>query len=520
MNNGIREIKVIKPTLGENAERKIRMAAYCRVSTDSEDQINSFMAQMKYYSDYIRSHSNMTFVDIYADEGITGTCIHKREEFKRMLRDCKNRKIDRVIVKSVQRFARNSLECIESVRTLTDCGVSVYFENDNIDTKSMNSEMILYIKSAFAQSESTSASKRMSTSIRMKMENGTFVAHSVPYGYRLADQQLVICHEEAETVKKIFEWYLSGMGVNTIVSKLHETQETVKWTTYHVRYILSNEKYMGDELMQKTYTPEILPLRKKRNRGERAKYYSEDTHEAIVTKDMFTSVQQKLIEKSEKYHHPKKSDQPFWGGKIRCRECGGIYKRINRKDGTAWRCIKKGSPGVFCKSRIYAEGSVFRAFVRMYNTFRQNEKLLLDETITQLQTLKNKTTREISQISEIDSEIALLGDQNAMYSKLFTKGIIDEISYMEKTDSIKRRIGELRIQRSKWLSDDEDERCIEELRKLKRILNEFPISILDADNSLIELIVTQIYAEVNGNLTFCLIGGLQFSVEAESWQIG
>ena len=204
MNNGVREIKVIKPTLGANAERKLRMAAYCRVSTDSADQINSFMAQMRYYSDYIRSHDNMTFVDIYADEGITGTCINKRDEFKRMLKDCQNRKIDRILVKSVQRFARNSLECIESVRVFAECGVSVYFENDNIDTKNMNSEMILYIKSAFAQGESLSASKRMSTSFRMKMENGTFVTTTAPYGYRLVGKQLVICPEEAKVVKKIF----------------------------------------------------------------------------------------------------------------------------------------------------------------------------------------------------------------------------------------------------------------------------------------------------------------------------
>ena len=291
MNNGVREIKVIKPTLGANAERKIRVAAYCRVSTDSADQINSFMAQMRYYSDYIRSHDNMTFVDIYADEGITGTCINKRDEFKRMLKDCKNRKIDRVLVKSVQRFARNSLECIESVRVLAECGVSVYFESDNIDTKNMNSEMILYIKSAFAQGESLSASKRMSTSFRMKMEDGSFVTTSAPYGYRLVGKQLIVCQEEAEIVKQIFAWYLAGRGMNTIAATLNETESSQKWAVCHIRYILSNEKYIGDMLMQKTYTPEILPLRNRRNRGERAKYYAEGTHEAIITKEIFEAAQ-------------------------------------------------------------------------------------------------------------------------------------------------------------------------------------------------------------------------------------
>lgn len=165
-----KEVKIIKPIVANANNNLIRMAAYCRVSTDSADQVNSFMAQMAYYSEYIDSHDNMTLVDIYADEGITGTSINKREDFKRLIKDCQNRKIDRVIVKSVQRFARNSLECIETVRLLSECGVSVYFETDNIDTKSMNNEMFLYIKSAFAQGESLSASKRVSTSIRMRMK--------------------------------------------------------------------------------------------------------------------------------------------------------------------------------------------------------------------------------------------------------------------------------------------------------------------------------------------------------------
>ena len=301
MNNGTREVKVIKPTLGANAERKLRVAAYCRVSTDSSDQINSFIAQMRYYSDYIRNHESMVFVDIYADEGITGTCINKRDEFKRMLKDCQNRKIDRVLVKSVQRFARNSLECIESVRVLAECGVSVYFESDNIDTKNMNSEMILYIKSAFAQGESISASKRMSTSFRMKMEDGTFVATSAPYGYRLIDKQLIVCPEEAEIVKKIFAWYLAGVGMNAIAATLNRDMEKPFWAVCHIRYILSNEKYIGDTMMQKTYTPPMLPLRNRPNRGERPKYYAEDTHEAIILKEDFEAAQMLRRRREEKY---------------------------------------------------------------------------------------------------------------------------------------------------------------------------------------------------------------------------
>lgn len=513
MNNGIREIKVIKPTLGVNEERKIRMAAYCRVSTDSADQINSFIAQMRYYSEYIRSNENMTFVDIYADEGITGTCINKREEFKRMMKDCKNRKIDRVIVKSVQRFARNSLECIESVRELAECDVSVYFENDNIDTKNMNSEMILYIKSAFAQCESLSASKRISTSLRMKMENGTFVAPSTPYGYRLVDKQLVICTEEAEIIKQIFSWYLEGVGMNSIASKLNQKLEKPLWNESHIRYIITNERYIGDMMMQKSYTPDILPLCHKLNRGERAKYYAENTHEPIVSKEDFYAAQKLLSIREDKYLKKTNGEKLFLSGKIRCRKCEWIYKKITRKSGDYFGCSKKIKLGNLCTSKNYSEVMVFNAFVEMYNRLKTNEKVLLDETITQLQNLKIRIAMANTQVAEIDSEIASLSEQNAIYSTLHSKGVIDDISFFEKFDSIKKQMEALRVRRTKLISEEEDERCIEELRHLKRVLNKAPKSISEMDTELFESIVSLIYAEQNGKLTFCLLGGLNFTVE-------
>lgn len=269
-----KQVQVIKQTKYLDEQDVIRVAAYCRVSTDHKDQINSFLAQMQYYNDYIRENESMRLVDLYADEGITGTDMRKRDEFKRMLKDAKNGKIDRILVKSVFRFARNSLECIEAIRMLKDNGVSVYFENDNIDTEKMNSEMMLYIKSAFAQSESLSHSKRMVTSVRMKMEQGTFYCGSVPYGYRLNGKELEIVPEEAEKIRTIFKLYLSGVGMNAIVKYMqqNETGDMI-WGLGRITYILANERYMGDYMMRKTYTPNILPLRNRPNRGEEDRYY-------------------------------------------------------------------------------------------------------------------------------------------------------------------------------------------------------------------------------------------------------
>lgn len=337
MDTRSKEVIVIKPTKAQSKEDRLRVAAYCRVSTDSSDQLNSFFAQMKYYTDYIRSHDNMVLVDIYADEGITGTSIQKREEFKRLIRDCKNKRIDRLLVKSVTRFARNSLECIETVRQLKSCGVSVFFENDNIDTDKMDSEMILYIKSAFAQGEAMSASKRMTTSVRMKMESGTYVTPTAPFGYRLVEGKLVVEPMEAEIVRNIFKMYLDGFGVVNISLYLRENYPEYHWNKEGIRYILTNEKYIGDSLWQKYYTPTILPLATKRNKGEVAKYYCEGTHEPIIDKETFEKVRLFMMEKREKYYLADSiTAEKSFNWDIKCRCCGWKFRARKRNFDVTW----------------------------------------------------------------------------------------------------------------------------------------------------------------------------------------
>ena len=249
-----KQVKVIKPTAQNNGQRDLRVAAYCRVSTDSEDQSNSFLAQVKYYTDFISNSANMVLVDIYADEGITGTCVNKRDEFLRMIKDCKIGKIDKIFVKSVSRFARNSLECIENIRILKECNVTVVFENDGIDTESMNSEMILYIKSAFAQSEALAGSKRVTTATRMRMQSGEFNTFPAPYGYKIENNKLVPVLELQPIIEKIFRDYLSGKGQGKIAEELNAIEDTGRvWNKTAIKYILYNEKYVGDSLLQKTY---------------------------------------------------------------------------------------------------------------------------------------------------------------------------------------------------------------------------------------------------------------------------
>ena len=510
MDTRSKEVIVIKPTKAQSKEDRLRVAAYCRVSTDSSDQLNSFFAQMKYYTDYIRSHDNMVLVDIYADEGITGTSIQKREEFKRLIRDCKNKRIDRVLVKSVTRFARNSLECIETVRQLKSCGVSVFFENDNIDTDKMNSEMILYIKSAFAQGEAMSASKRMTTSVRMKMESGTYVTPTAPFGYRLVDGVLVVEPTEAEIVKHIFKMYLDGFGKVNIVSHLKETHPEYEWNVEGVHYILTNEKYIGDSLWQKYYTPHELPLKTRRNHGEVPKYYCKDTHEAIIDKTTFEKVRVFMQTKREKFFSAESAiKQNVFDWNIKCRCCGWKFRSKKQKCDVTWICSRKGTQKEVCKTRTYTNRELERAFVSVYNTFRQNERLLLGETISMLQTLKAKVNAGNDEIGEIDRKIAELTAKNSMYTNLYSSGVIDELVYFEKVDQIKDSITELRSRRLRLINEDENEACIEKLRKLKRILEESPESITAFDKGLFQKIVEKVYAEVDGALTFELLGGLE-----------
>lgn len=510
--NGLREVKVIAPSKAERLAEKVRVGAYCRVSSDSDDQLNSFFAQVKYYNDYIRYNPKMYLVDIYADEGISGMLIQKREEFKRMLKDAQAGKLDRILVKSVTRFARNSLECIESVRKLKSYGVSVYFENDNIDTEHMNSEMILYIKSAFAQGEALSAAKRMVTSVRMRMENGTYNLASAPYGYRLGKDGLILEPKEAENVKKIYELYLQGISIRKICEIMEPKDTLYRWTPGNIRYILMNERYIGDCLIQKKFTPTIIPLRQKPNRGELPKYYYSNTHEAIISKEDFNAAQELREEREKKHYKETKGKIYFFTGKVKCRTCGWAFKRIEKATAPVWVCSKKGRAVEACHTPQHSDEDFRQAFIRMFNRLKQNENTIVHETILQLQTLKSKINNTNSKIDEIDTELVSLAEKNRIYNELYVKQMIDEITYLEQTDIIKSKTTELRGQRFQLLNEDDEERSIEGLRHLQRILKNQEY-LMEMNEEVFTQIVKVIYVEPNGDLTFQLKCGLELRMK-------
>ena len=248
---------IVIPAHDEIVARKLRVAAYARVSSSSEDQLNSYRVQNQYYSELISGNPDWEMVDIYADEGITGTSVEKREDFQRMMQDCRKGKIDRILVKSISRFARNTKDCLAAVRELKELGVSVQFEEQGIDTSKVSSEMVTAIMASLAQKGSESISSNVRWGVQKRMLDGTFISSSVPYGYEMFHGQLRILPSEAQFVKWIFQAYLSGLNAQSIAEQMNQAyallgiENTRKWNNTTILYILSNERYIGDSLWQK-----------------------------------------------------------------------------------------------------------------------------------------------------------------------------------------------------------------------------------------------------------------------------
>ena len=267
---------------------------------------------------------------MYADQGITGTSATKRPEFQRLMSDCRKGKIDRVLTKSISRFGRNTTECLEAVRELKSLGISVYFEKENVDTAEVSTEMMLAIYSQFAQEESMSISRNCRMGVHKRMMDGTYKTASTPFGYDYIDGELQINPEKAKIVKQIFTWYVSGIGMNEIAARLNMLKvRDETWRHGTIRCILTNEKYIGDTLLQKHFSTDTLPFRSVRNCGEKEQYYVSGTHKPIIEKTVFDSARKMLAER-DKPSGFEKEQSPF-SRRIVCGNCGSTFKRKKKK---------------------------------------------------------------------------------------------------------------------------------------------------------------------------------------------
>lgn len=296
----------------------LRVCAYVRVSTDSPDQLDSFQAQKKHYQSLIQANPSWTFVGIYSDEGISGTKTDRRFGLKEMMADARSGKIDLILAKSLSRFARNTVDTLTLIRELTKLGVFVRFEKENIDTSSLESELILSIVASLAEDESRSTSQNIKWSIEKKFKNGTYLPGYLPYGYCYVDNEIKVVPKEAEIVHTIYQLSINGKGSFRIAKELNQqsipSPRNRAWSDSTILGILKNEFYTGDLLCQKTYTDEHF--RRHRNQGEKAQYLIKNHHPAIVNDTLFNQAQ-KRIEARRKTKNQRNKTYPFTG-MLRC----------------------------------------------------------------------------------------------------------------------------------------------------------------------------------------------------------
>ena len=507
-------VTVIQPTIIDETNAKICCAAYCRVSSDSEDQINSFMAQTRYYSQAFENSETEILVDIYADEGITGTREDKRDEFQRMIKDCKKGKIDRIYTKSISRFARNTKDCLKSVRELKSLGITILFEKENIDTANMTDEMMITIMGGLAQEELTSISQNMRWSVQKRMQNGTYKNATPPFGFKKVNGDLEIDENQATIVSQMFEWYSNGYGLQTIADKLNSmnvpsSKQNVLWKADNVKYVLKNDRYIGNAMFQKSYVTETLPHIKKRNYGDKQKYYTNGVNKPIVDNETFYAVQ-KLLESRHRDYICR--EYPL-SKKLICNICGATYKRRNRKSGAFWLCRTHDINAADCENGGIRESDVYTAFVRLCNKLLHNYKTILIPLQTALQDLKLKKFSGQTQIVNIRKEIAKLREQSHVLARLKTKGFLDEVKYIEQTTEFMAKINKMQLELKKITrSDDEDETIIQ-IEMLIDFFEKQEKPMIEFEESAFASIVENVVVINPHELEFHLIGGLKFNEE-------
>ena len=495
------------------AEGVLRVAAYCRVSSNSEDQLNSYAAQIRAYTERINSTEGWQLVDIYADEGLTGTKSDKREEFKRLMQDCRAGKIDKVLVKSVSRFARNTYDCLAALRELKLLGISVCFEKENMDTETLTDELAVSVFGSLAQQESVSISQNQLWSYKKRMESGAFITCARPYGYRITNgKELEIIEEEAAVVRRIFSAYLDGMGSIPIAEELNRhglrTSYGKRWRENTVRYILTNEKYVGDALSQKSFTTDAFPAKSLRNHGQRPKFYSENTHPAIISRQDFEHVQQLIASRRREDYAAR--EYPM-SRLITCAECGGKFMRRSSKTGfITWVCRNHNCSKENCSQMPIAEAELYAAFLRMYNTLKAHCGEILRPAVLQLMALRDAAGRGDPAMAEMTTELAKLMEQEHVVTQLHARSLLDADSYIEKRNALDNRIAELRRKRRELLSHEDDD-TIEQAKLLMRIIEDGPDTLEHMDEALFSDIVVRMIAQTDGNLVFELAGGFQFN---------
>ena len=511
-----RVIKIEAAEKPQNAQ--LRVAAYTRVSSDSDDQLNSFAAQNRYYAELISGKAEWRMVDIYADEGITGTSAAKREDFQRMMADCRRGLIDQILVKSISRFARNTKDCLEAVRELKELGVNVRFEREGIDTANVSSELITAIYAAFAQKESESISGNMRWSYQRRMEAGTFLPSSMAYGYKLVGRKIEIDADAALVVCRIFQWYLNGVNRTAIAKKLNEegisSGQCKKWHDASVRYILTNEKYTGDSLWQKTYTSDTLPTTRHKNKGEHEQYYAVGTHPPIIPREIFDQAQNLLQKRETDYRKRNCPGSHPLTGKIVCGCCGSTFRRKEYRGEIRWVCMGHERSGKNCPITPITGKTIYEAFCRLYYKLKHQSLPILEQMLETLQTIRDRRLLWSEDIVSLNQKISELSSQNQTLAFLKQNGLVDPDIFISKSNELTRQLRQAKLDKEKLMAAEGDATA-QRTRELIALLEDGPDFLDRPDTELCGALVAEIIVESNDTLRFRLHNGLELRESIE-----
>lgn len=548
----MKDVEIIKArnTLSSRAKtnltKRLRVAAYCRVSTDSEDQINSYKSQVQYYTDLINNNSEWSLADIYADEAITGTQVTKREDFQRLINDCMNGDVDLIVTKSISRFARNTLDTLKYVRMLKEKGIAVFFEEENINTLTMDGELLLVILSSVAQQEVENISANVKKGLKMKMQRGELVGFQgcLGYDYHPEDKTITINDEEAEIVRYIFKRYIEGAGGSVIAQELQNLGYKTKrgsstWAETTVIGIIKNEKYKGDILMGKTFTLDPISKRRLDNFGEEDQFYIRDHHEAIISEEVFNAAQEILKRRAKPRRlgtdgkREKFSRKYAFSCLLECGFCGGTLTRRSWHSGTQynkiiWQCVtatKKGKK--FCPdSKGIAEETIEQAFIESYRLLCKNNEDVLGEFISRTEEALSAGNAG-KQLAKAEKDIEALEAKRAKLVDMHLEGIIDKATYEEKYFDLTEQIEQLNSTCRDLQDASETEstmkRRISEFRKTleqNEVLETFDRYVFE---SVVEKVIVGGYDE-DGNkdpamLTFIYKTGFKNSVDGTAYKL-
>jgi len=435
--------KRVGSTAAKEKVKKLRVAAYCRVSTETEEQNSSYEVQVAHYTEFIKKNVEWEFAGIFADDGISGTNTKKREEFNRMIDECMEGNIDLVITKSISRFARNTLDCLKYIRQLKDKNIAVFFEKENINTMDAKGEVLLTIMASLAQQESQSLSQNVKLGLQYRYQQGKVqVNHNRFMGYTKDEEgNLIIVPEEAEIIKRIYREYLEGKSLAGIGRDLEKdgiltAAGKPRWRPETIKKILMNEKYIGDALLQKTFTVDFLTKKRVKNEGHVPQYYVENSHEAIIPKELFLQAQEELHRRNNIYTGTDKNKR-IYSSKYAlstitfCGECGDIYRRVywnvhGRKE-FVWRCVTRIEQGPeVCRNRTVKEGDLYDAVMtainkllaggdNMIRTLEENIHAVIGDTteykISEINTLLEEKQKEVINLANKGKDYEFLANE-------------------------------------------------------------------------------------------------------------